>query len=70
MGRPSFPPLFLFAPVVLVVLAGFAALDFWLFFVHGVIQSARQVLYQPELFLMVFGRGRGPWPRQLPGAPN
>ena len=49
-----FSPLF-YAPVVVAVLAGFAALDFWLFFVHGLSQSARQVLYQPELFLMVFG---------------
>jgi putative peptide zinc metalloprotease protein len=49
-----FGPLF-FAPVVITVLAGLAALDFWLFFVHGLSQSARQVLYQPELFLMVFG---------------
>jgi putative peptide zinc metalloprotease protein len=46
---------FFFAPVVIAVLAGFAALDIWLFFVRGLSQSAQQVLYQPELFLMVFG---------------
>ncbi len=51
-----FRPLF-FAPVVVAVLAGFAALDSWLFFVHGLNHSARQVLYQPELFLMIFGLG-------------
>ena len=60
--------------MVLVVLAGFAALDLWLFFVHGLGQSARQVLYQPELFLMVFGRGRGPGtlltPAQGPPTPK
>ncbi len=49
-----FRPLF-FSPVVVAVLAGFAALDYWLFFVHGFGESTRQVLYQPELFLMIFG---------------
>jgi putative peptide zinc metalloprotease protein len=49
-----FSPLF-FAPVVIAVLGGFAVLGFWLFFVHGLSQSARQVLYQPEHFLMIFG---------------
>jgi putative peptide zinc metalloprotease protein len=50
-----FRPLF-FAPVVIVVLAGFAALDFWLFFIHGISWSAVVVvLYRPENFLPVFG---------------
>jgi putative peptide zinc metalloprotease protein len=49
-----FRPLF-FTPVVVAVLVGFVAFDLWLFLVHGLGQSARQVLYQPELFLMVFG---------------
>lgn len=47
-------PLF-FAPVVIAMLAGFAALDYWLYFVHGISQSARKVLHQPELFLTVIG---------------
>ena len=49
-----FRPLFL-APVVIAMLAGLAALDVWLFFVHGLVQSARETLYQPELFAVVFG---------------
>src|SRR5215211_2068508 len=47
-------PLFL-APVVIAMLAGLAALDIWLFFVHGLVGSAQEVLYQPELFVLVFG---------------
>jgi putative peptide zinc metalloprotease protein len=46
---------FFFAPVVIVMLAGFAALDFWLFFIHGISQSAVELLYRPENFLVVFG---------------
>jgi putative peptide zinc metalloprotease protein len=49
-----FRPLF-FAPVVIVMLVGFAALDFWLFFIHGISQSAVELLYQPENFLVIFG---------------
>jgi putative peptide zinc metalloprotease protein len=49
-----FYPLF-FPPVVVAVLVAFATLDAWLFFVHGVSQSARELIYQPLLFLMVFG---------------
>src|SRR3712207_5191012 len=49
-----FRPLF-FAPVVIVMLAGFAALDFWLFFIHGISQSAVELLHRPENFLVVFG---------------
>jgi putative peptide zinc metalloprotease protein len=52
-----FRPLF-FAPVVIVVLAGFAALDFWLFFIHGISWSTVvEALYRPENFLTVFGLG-------------
>src|SRR5215210_1801857 len=49
-----FQPLFL-APVVIAMLAGLATLDLWLFFVHGFGQSARETLYQPELFVVLFG---------------
>ncbi len=49
-----FYPLFHW-PVVLLVLGGLTVLDAWLFFVHGVAQSAREIAYQPALFLMVFG---------------
>jgi putative peptide zinc metalloprotease protein len=48
-----FRPLFL-APVVIAMLAGLAALDIWLFFVHGLVGSAQEVLYKPELFVLVF----------------
>jgi len=52
-----FRPLF-FAPVVIVVLAGFAALEFWLFFIHGISWSTLvEALYRPENFLTVFGLG-------------
>ncbi len=49
-----FRPLF-WPPVVLAVLVAFAALDVWLFFVHGVAQSLRDTLYDPVLFLVVLG---------------
>ncbi len=49
-----FYPLF-YWPVVLLVLGGLVALDAWLFFEHGVAQSAREIAYQPALFLMIFG---------------
>ncbi len=49
-----FYPLFHW-PIVLLVLGGLVALDAWLFFDHGVAQSAREIAYQPALFLMVFG---------------
>ncbi|TMD67670.1 MAG: hypothetical protein E6I84_03220 [Chloroflexi bacterium] len=48
--RPFFWPL-----VVLGTLAGFVALDWWLFFVHGIAQGLRQLLDEPVLFLIVFG---------------
>ena len=49
-----FYPLF-FPPVVITVLAAIVALDVWLFLVHGVAQSTRELVYQPVLLLMVFG---------------
>src|SRR5215213_7741813 len=48
-----FRPLFV-APVVIAMLAGLAALDIWLFFVHGLVGSAQEVLYRPELIVGVF----------------
>lgn len=49
-----FRPLF-WPPVVLAVVAGIVALDVWLFFVHGVAQSVREIIYEPALLLMVLG---------------
>ncbi len=49
-----FKPAF-FPPIVLAVLGGFIALEIWLFFIHGIAQSTRDLLYQPVLLLMVFG---------------
>jgi putative peptide zinc metalloprotease protein len=49
-----FKPLFL-PPVVIAVLAGLVALDIWLFFLHGVAQSARAALYQPVNLLILLG---------------
>jgi putative peptide zinc metalloprotease protein len=48
-----FKPLFL-PVVVLAVLAGLVAADYWLFFVHGVAQAMRQSLLHPGLFLPLF----------------
>jgi putative peptide zinc metalloprotease protein len=49
-----FRPLFL-PPVIVAVLAGLVAVDGWLFFVHGVAHSTREILYNPLLVLMVLG---------------
>jgi putative peptide zinc metalloprotease protein len=49
-----FYPLF-FPPVVVAVVAALVAIDVWFFFVHGVAQSTREMLYNPLLLLMVFG---------------
>lgn len=49
-----FYPLF-YWPVIAAVVGGLVALDVWLFFIHGVGQSVREITYQPVLFLMVFG---------------
>lgn len=40
---------------VLVAIAGFGVLDWWLFFVHGIAQGLRHLIDQPVFFLMVFG---------------
>jgi putative peptide zinc metalloprotease protein len=47
-----FRPLF-WPPVIIAVVGAIVALDVWLFFIHGVAQPARQLLYQPALLLMV-----------------
>jgi len=45
----------LFNPaVVAAVVAGFAVLDAWLFFDHGISQAMRGVIYQPALLLVMF----------------
>ena len=44
----------LFAPfLVVAVLAGLAAFDIWLFFVHGLADSLRQTVQKPIIFLFV-----------------
>ena len=48
-----FKPLFL-PVVVLAVLVGLVAADYWLFFLHGVAQALRQSLLHPGLFLPLF----------------
>ena len=48
--RPLFWPV-----VILAVLAGMVAFDFWFFFVHGIAESMRQMLYQPLFMLLTFG---------------
>ncbi len=48
--RPIFWPITLAA-----VIAGIVAVDVWLFFVHGIGQSTRELVYNPLLLLMVFG---------------
>jgi putative peptide zinc metalloprotease protein len=47
-----FRPLFL-PPVVALAVVALIGLDGWLFFVHGVTQSLRHVIYQPALMLML-----------------
>jgi putative peptide zinc metalloprotease protein len=48
--RPFFWPL-----VALAAVAGFIALDWWLFFVHGIAQGLRHLISEPVFFLMAFG---------------
>ncbi len=50
----AFTPLF-FGPVMAAAVLAFIGLDAWLFFVHGVSQSLRHLLYQPVLMLMLIG---------------
>jgi putative peptide zinc metalloprotease protein len=46
----------LFWPVIIIAtVAGFIALDWWLFFVHGIAQGLRNLINEPVFFLMVFG---------------
>jgi putative peptide zinc metalloprotease protein len=47
--RPLFRPL-----VVALVVAGLAAADIWLFAVHGLGEAAQQLVFEPQLFLLVF----------------
>jgi putative peptide zinc metalloprotease protein len=49
--RP-FLPLFL-PPVIALVCAGLVAMDFWLFFRHGLAQPIRQTVEDPVTFLLV-----------------
>jgi len=49
-----FSPMFV-APIVVLVLGAFIAVDVWLFAVHGVAQAVRQAIYHPGLFLPLFG---------------
>jgi putative peptide zinc metalloprotease protein len=49
-----FVPLF-FPPVLLILLLGLIAADWWIFFEVGVAQALRQALYHPDLFLPLLG---------------
>ena len=46
-------PLFL-RPIVIAMFAGFVALDFWLFFIHGLSQSVGEAFSRPEFFATAF----------------
>jgi putative peptide zinc metalloprotease protein len=48
--RPFFWPL-----LATVAVGAFVALNWWLFFVHGIAQGIRNVLNEPVFFLLVFG---------------
>jgi putative peptide zinc metalloprotease protein len=49
-----FAPLF-WLPIVVAVIGGLVAVDAWLFFVHGVAQSARELIYQPATIVLLYG---------------
>jgi putative peptide zinc metalloprotease protein len=49
-----FKPLFL-PPIVVAVVAGLFALDFWLLFDHGIAASLRAAIYNPALLLGLLG---------------
>ncbi len=49
-----FRPLY-WPPVLIAVLAAFGAFDYWLFAVHGIGRGLHEVLYNPALFLFLFG---------------
>jgi putative peptide zinc metalloprotease protein len=46
---------FFYPVVIAAVLAGLVAADIWLFFVHGIGQATRELVYNPVLLLMVLG---------------
>ena len=46
-------PLFL-PPIVIAMFAGFVALDFWLFFIHGLNQSVGEAFSRPEFIATTF----------------
>jgi putative peptide zinc metalloprotease protein len=46
---------FFFTPVWIAAVGALLAFDLWFFFVHGVAKSARELMYNPLLLLMVFG---------------
>jgi putative peptide zinc metalloprotease protein len=49
-----FYPLF-FPPVILAALGALLAFDVWMFFFHGIAQSARSLVYNPVLLFMILG---------------
>src|SRR5947208_2892783 len=49
-----FRPLF-FPPLILAFLAAVVVTDYWVFFQHGVAQATRQALYEPAIFIIMFG---------------
>ena len=51
MTTPFLP--FFWPPVIVAVLGGLLALDVWLLF-HGVLQGAREIIYQPALYALAF----------------
>ena len=46
---------FFWPVLVILAVAGFVALDWWLFFVHGIAQGLRHLIDEPVFFLVVFG---------------
>src|SRR5437763_282912 len=52
---PRLFPLRSFGSCVLAALAGLVVTDVWLFVPHGVAQAVRQAMYEPSVFLVMFG---------------
>jgi putative peptide zinc metalloprotease protein len=46
---------FFFPPVILAVILALVSFDIWMFFLHGIAQSARSIVYNPLLLFMVLG---------------
>jgi putative peptide zinc metalloprotease protein len=46
---------FFFPPVIVAAVAGLIAFDIWMFFVHGITQGARTIVYNPILLFMLLG---------------